>query len=100
MSIDHHLYPLKKSDLQYNYPPGIAASDDPAKRGVPDSSLLNRHEWYEVLYFINKFANDCGKGSSEIAKKAERLLHTAVPTTLRSHVHIQDWLIRNWKAYA
>lgn len=100
MITDHRFSPLGKADLQYNYPPGVSGSDDPAKRGIPDSSLLNRHEWYEVLYFINKFANDCGKGSAAIARKAEHLLHTKVPTNLRSHAHIRDWLIKNWQAYA
>ena len=96
---DHRLSPLKKSDLQYNYPPGAAGSDNPALRGTPDNDLLNRHEWYEVLYFINKFANECGKESATIAKKAERLIQQHLPSNIRSPAKIQQWLIDNWKTF-
>ena len=100
MSIDHRLTPLTKADLQFNYPPGHTLNDNPSKRGIPDSALLNRHEWYEVLYFINKFANECGNGGAAIARKAERLIHTKVPGSLRSHANIQGWLLQNWQAYS
>lgn len=100
MTCDHRLGPLKKGELQYNYPTGPTLSDDPQKRNVPDSALLNRHEWYEVLYFVNKFANLNAKAGQEVrvAKKAEQLIHTKLPAHLRSHAHVTDWLINNWSA--
>ncbi len=67
---DHRITPLKKSELQFTYPAGTTGGDNPAFRGVPDSVLLNRGEWYEVLYFVNKFANDRGNGNVLVAKKA------------------------------
>jgi hypothetical protein len=99
MSQDHRISPLKKADLQYRYSQGVAANDNPALRGIPDSTLLNRHEWYEMLYFINKFANECGKGLAEVARKAERLIHTSLPSHLHSHANIQQWLVQNWNLY-
>jgi len=99
MPTDHRLAPLKKGDLQYSYPSGPTASDDPSKRNHPDSNLLNRHEWYEMLYFVNKFANENGQGSAFVAKKAERLIHKYCPSHLRSHEHVTNWLITNWQTY-
>lgn len=98
-AVDHRLSPLKKGDLQYRYTPGPTASDDPGKRNVPDSSLLNRHEWYEMLYFVNKFANTYGHGSASVAKKAERLVHKHCPGNVRSHDNVSNWLVANWEVY-
>ena len=96
---DHRISPLKKSDLQYSYPTGPTENDDPKKRGEPDSSLLNRHEWYEMLYFVNKFANTHGNSSAGVAKKAERLIHKHLPSDLRSHAKVSTWLVANWNTY-
>ncbi len=96
LSPDHRAGPLKKHDLQYSYPHSTAGGDDPTKRGEPDSSMLNRHQWYEMLYFVNKFANTVGNSRKDVAQKAERLIHTKVPGNLRSHAHVSDWLRGNW----
>jgi len=96
---DHRISPLKKSDLQYRYPTGPTENDDPSKRGAPDSSLLNRHEWYEVLYFVNKFTNTRGNSLASEAKKAERLIHKHLPSNVRSHENVTTWLVNNWNTY-
>lgn len=97
---DHRISPLKKSDLQFEYSKGAAGDDDPSKRGIPDSLLLNRSEWYEMLYFCNKFANDCGKSDKSIALKTERLIKGgSVPSNLHSQENIRKWLLDNWKSY-
>jgi hypothetical protein len=97
--IDHRLSPLKKSDLKFKYAPSTSGGDDPAKRNLPDSNFLNREEWYEVLYFVNKFANDKGGGKVGVAMKAERLIKTQLPAHLHSHAHVSDWLVSNWEKY-
>lgn len=99
MAVDHRVSPLKKGDLQYDYPTGPTASDDPSVRGVPDSSLLNKHEWYEMLYFVNKFANDYGDSKTGVALKAERLIQKHLPSNQRSHAHVTTWLRDNWDTY-
>ncbi|MDB5765113.1 MAG: hypothetical protein JWQ21_4108 [Herminiimonas sp.] len=99
MVTDHRVGPLKKGDLKYRYP-GLAGTDDPLQKAEPDASELNRQEWYEMLYFINKFANINGKGSGGVAKHAEKLIHENVPSGLRSHEKIRQWLLDHWKFYS
>ncbi|GGX01364.1 hypothetical protein [Undibacterium macrobrachii] len=99
--LDPRLGPLTKDDLQFNYPPGAATGDNPNLRGTPDNVLLNRHEWYEMLYFCNKFAIDCCKERDlasmvSFAKRTERIVQRQAPDYLRSQTHIIDWLKRNW----
>jgi hypothetical protein len=96
---DHRVGPLTKDDLQYPYPDGPSAGDDPRMRRIPDSVLLNRNEWYEMLYFINKFANDNASGRPGVAEKAERLIHKHLPSELRSREHVAKWLVDHWDAY-
>lgn len=104
--LDPRIGPMTKSDMQYQYPAGAAQGDNPALRGHPDRDLLNRHESYEVRWFANNFELTHLKGIinrerlyGEVAKKVERMLHTVVPTNLRSHAHIEDWLVRNWDMF-
>jgi hypothetical protein len=40
---------LKESDLKYKYSWTTVDDDDPRLTGKPDSTLLNRHEGYEVF---------------------------------------------------
>ncbi|MFZ4876810.1 hypothetical protein ACL9RI_17155 [Janthinobacterium sp. Mn2066] len=96
---DHRTTPLQKSDLQFRYPAGATGNDNPALRGTPDNVLLNRGEWYEVLYFINKFANEYGTGSALVAKKAERLIQRYLPSDQRSQAHVIAWLLSNWEKH-
>lgn len=97
--MDHRLTPLKKSDLKFKYAASTTGGDDPAKRNLPDSTFVNRDEWYEVLYFVNKFANEHGGGKAGVALKAEQLIKTKLPGHLRSHANISDWLVSNWDKY-
>lgn len=96
---DHRMGPLKKSDLKYNYA-NLNNSDDPAQKEEPNSSQLNRQEWYEMLYFINRFANVNGKGSAGVAKHAEKLIQENLPADLHSHDKIRQWLLDHWKFYS
>lgn len=98
-SADHNAGPLTKNDLQYRYtsPPGML--DDAELHDKPDRSLLNRRQWNEVLYFVNKFANERGNRNRKIALKAEWLIKTRVPENIRSHEYIEQWLLQNWKLY-
>lgn len=98
---DHRQGPLTKSDMatQYKYPPGAAGGDNPHLRGIPDSLLLNRSEWYEMLYFCNKITNVNGSGTKAEAQKAERLIQTHLPSNLRSHEHVTKWLVENWNKF-
>lgn len=88
--------PMKKSDLQFVYANGAAPGDDPALRHLPDSALLNRKEWYEMLYSCNSWSS----GSLVTALKCERLIQRHLPANIRSHDAVLAWLQANWARYA
>ena len=87
---------LTKHDLQYQYSWTALGDDNPKITGVPDSTLLNRQEGYEILAFINGIAADSGWTTKAPGLKAERLIQQNVPGHLRSHAHIRQWLADNW----
>jgi hypothetical protein len=99
IAVDHRAGPLKKSDLKYRYS-DAAERVDPMQLDEPDAAYLNRQEWYQVLYFVNMFANVYGKGSTGVARHAEKLLHEHLPRDLRSHDKITQWLLNYWKFHS
>ena len=100
MNVDHRAGPLKISDLKYSFHPESIRPDDVLKLDTPDSAELRRHDWFEMLYFVNKFANTNGLGSTGVARHAEKLIHEKVPQHLRSHEQIRKWLLDNWKFFS
>ncbi len=98
-SAGHDADPLTKDDLQYSYASPIETLVDEKYRGKLGPTLLNRNQWNEMLYFVNKFANEHGNGNRKIALKAERLIKTIVPENIRSHEYIEKWLLKNWGLY-
>ena len=100
MNVDHRAGPLKVSDLKYTYHPDTPSPDDLMTLNEPDSTDLRRHDWFEMLYFVNKFANTNGLGSLGVAKHAEKLIQEKVPPHLRSHEQIRKWLLDNWKYFS
>lgn len=90
---------LSKSDLKYTYSWTAIASDDPKLTGKPDSVLLNRNEGYEVLAFINRFAETHNLKSKASGIKTEKMLKEHLPSDTRSHKNVSKWLVDNWKNY-
>jgi hypothetical protein len=88
---------ISKSDLFYkDYKWTAYPTDDPRVTGKPDSSLLNRHEGYEILYFINTFAEKHGFKKKESAIKTEKLIREKLPSDTRSQINVAAWLVANW----
>lgn len=87
---------ISSADLQYkDYRwTAISSNDDPRVTGKPDSTLLNRHEGYEVLHFLNRISKDKAG-----ALKGERLIRNHLPGEVRSHANVLKWLIDNWTRY-
>lgn len=86
---------LEKNDLNFEYSWTAIPGDDPRMTGEPDSTLLNRHEGYEVLPFINRFAKaKCWRYKSS-GLKVERLIHEQLPSNIRSHKNVWQWLLDN-----
>lgn len=85
------------SDLYYkDYSWTTYKSDDPKITGEPDSTLLNRKEGYEMLYFINKFAEIHSLKNKSSATKIERMIQEEVPGSVRSQEAIKSWIENNW----
>jgi hypothetical protein len=89
---------ITASGLNYTYPPGTTARDDPKLTGNPDHSLFNRHEKHEMLYLLNKFAEKHSLNLAS-AQKAERMIHTGLPSDTRSQANVVAWLEANWANY-
>lgn len=90
---------LHKDDLIYRYLWTASKGDDPHLTGKPDSSLLNRREGYEVLPFINGFAETHGLRKKQAALKVEWMIQEHLPDDVRSHANVRHWLIQSWDAH-
>ena len=90
---------ISKSDLKYTYSWTAIGDDDPKKTGKPDSTLLSRNEGYEVLPFINRFAEKHSFKNKQSALKAEKMIKEYLPGDVRSHKNVTSWLENNWSKY-
>jgi hypothetical protein len=89
-----------KTNMLYNHYSWTALpGDNPKISGVPDSTLFNRNEGYEVLYLINRFMNDNSLKNVESGQKVERMIRTGLPGDVRGQKNVVEWLIKNWKQY-
>ncbi|RKR05794.1 hypothetical protein C8C83_5145 [Flavobacterium sp. 90] len=88
---------IAKADLHYkDYSWTVLAGDDPRISGEPDSTLLNRKEGYEILYFINKFSEQNNFKQKNSALKVEKMIREEVPNEKRSQENIKTWIEQNW----
>ncbi|MBI1769525.1 MAG: hypothetical protein HYR67_14250 [Bacteroidetes bacterium] len=95
---------FNKSDLHYqDYSWSTTEGDSSKIRGFPDNILLNRHEGYEVQYFINRFIE--GQTSwqdlaiqqkKDLGRKIERMIHDHLPGDIRSQEKIHQWVVSRW----
>lgn len=85
---------VNAGQLNYQYSWTAIPPDDARITGHPDGVFLNRHEGYEVLYFLNRVCTDLSA-----ALKAERMIHTLLPSTIRSRKNVLEWLQQNWNRY-
>ncbi|ETI89122.1 MAG: hypothetical protein Q607_CBUC00182G0102 [Clostridium butyricum DORA_1] len=90
---------ITRSELKYDYSWTVLNGDNPKITGVPDSTLLNRNEGYEVLWFINKFAEIYNLKNKESAFKIERMIRYYLPENIRSQENVVEWIENNWKKY-
>lgn len=86
-------YKYQKSDMVYKdyKETAYAGADNPKVTGVPDSTLFNRHELYEVLYLINHF----GVSNKAEGQKLEKLIREKLPSSTRSQAEVHKWLKAN-----
>jgi hypothetical protein len=89
---------IDKSDLKYkDYIWTTYSHDNPKVSGKPDSTLLNRKEGYEILYFINKLSEIHNFKVKSSAIKIENMIRNEVPSNLHSQENVKRWIETNWK---
>ena len=87
---------LQRSDLAYQYKWTHEKQDNPHIVGFPDNKLLDRNEGYEVLPYINKFAEKYKLTTKALGRKVEIMIHDNLPGSIRGQAHIEQWLVANW----
>jgi hypothetical protein len=90
---------LGHSDLKYIYSWTAAPEDNPKFRGGSDSAELNRHQGYEILFFINRFSDQNDFKNKESGLKVERMIQKHLPSYIRSHANVTKWLVDHWDIY-
>lgn len=90
---------LTRKDLQHDYSWEATGGDNPRLVGFPDDVLLSRTEGYEVLPFINRFAERYKLEQKVYGHKTEWLIRENLPTSIRSHEKVRKWLVDNWKTF-
>jgi hypothetical protein len=93
---DYRIAPLRPSDLQCRYAMAPGADDAAVSRRIPTTFMLNTHDWFDVLYFVNRFATQYGGGDRSFALRAERLIHEHLPVGVRVCRQVEDWLLQHW----
>lgn len=75
--------------------------DDPRITGEPDSTLLDRTEGYEMLYFVNKCAEKWNWSNSSVAsyQKIERSVRAHVPSHIRAQSAIKSYIEQHYKEW-
>lgn len=75
--------------------------DNPYYTHGKDHSELNRTEGYEVLHFINHFGKKHFSEPPHLLtyQKIEKMIRYSVPSNIRNHKKVADWIIANWKDY-
>jgi len=86
---------FSRSDLQFTYSWTTTEGDSKKVTGYPDDVLLNRHEGYEVLYFLNKYMDHRKVTSIGYFHRFEKAIHDSLPSNIRSHANVRDWLDKN-----
>ena len=88
---------INKEDLYYkDYTWTVYVKDNPKVTGEPDSTLLNRKEGYEILYFVNKYCEIKGYVMKSSATKVEKMIRNEVPADIHSQLRIKEWIVANW----
>ncbi len=90
-----------KSQMVYNDYKWTARADhdNPKFIGAQESAMLNRSEGYEMLWYINSLAKTWGwKDNQSSYQNLERVIRDKVPSTIRSHSKIKEWIEANYQS--
>ena len=72
--------------------------------GFPDNVILNRHEGYEIVAFIDRYIRNQPSWKSrtdeqkrESGNRIETMIHNHLPSLTRSHANVKLWIGYNWE---
>jgi len=84
-----------KSALQYKY---LWPARDMNENQLlyNDDDIIDRHNGYQVLSFINRFLTVHGLTNLESFQKVEWMIRKFLPKDLYYRYEIEDWLRKNW----
>lgn len=94
---------FKQSEMLYDdgkyYKWSAAADgDNPNFIGGKDRLELDRTQGYEVKDFINRIGDKHWDNTpnTKTYQKIEKMIRYDVPSNIRKHTEIADWIINNW----
>ncbi len=86
-----------KSNLTFSgYKETAYPNDDPKVTGKPDSTLLNKAEAYEMVYFINSYMTKKSWSQKATFNKIEKFIKTSEYKD-KSHKFWRDQLDKNFR---
>ena len=76
-------------------------NDDPDFKNHQESAELNRTEGYEMIDFIDYLAYKWNWADDNVAsrQKLEKTIRTKVPSSIRTHKDIREWIEANHTAF-
>lgn len=94
---ENNMANFTRSNLQYVYSWNAAKENDNARiTGFPDSYLIDRHEGYEVLPYINRFMTYHNYTLLSTFHRIESAIRLDLPANIRGHASIKRWLETNY----
>ncbi|WP_207536168.1 hypothetical protein [Desertivirga arenae] len=90
-----YIFSLK--DLQYTY--GAFSIISPYSKwdfDMPNRSLFNRMNKFEMVLLINSLQRAWNVYSKEDCLKIERLIREYMPEEIKTQIDVADWLVLHW----
>ena len=88
---------LSKNELINRYEWKDYHEKAPEISGHPDDTLFDPKDGHQVLYMINKFAEQCNFCWVVSGLVVEKLLGNAIPSNSLNQIQVMAWLDENWQ---
>jgi hypothetical protein len=82
---------VKASDFKFKYPRDVTNRDLPKCAGLPDVTLFNRHDLYEILPMMTAAMNELGSEDGEVLHLLEDVLNQ-MPGFISTRGEVFDYL--------
>jgi len=92
---------INQEDLQYNsYTWNNHVCNTPKTSGKLDDTRFNKQEGFEVVYLINKLAEQWDLSKIESGHKIEYIINEKLPASLKTQAEVATYIQMNWKTIA